>query len=198
MDDLPLDLYINDPKIHEQAAELAETYWDLWRGYSPADLDVLLDRAERLVKNTKSSYDRAVKDDLDDATVRKWRREYKLARTFRRVLRLLIKHHFYIGPDIPPYEEARPFDVGGPDIGAPAPELPPKTEAYLQAATRAADNPMSVGEIVHEVAEAEDVSESTAYKWLCDKNPLYEANAPADERLKMLRDMMDELATSRF
>lgn len=184
-----------DPGEYKTLVAYKRETWNRLRSYSPADLKVFMDMAVSQVNLSYDQYSLA-KDEDREKDMEHWRSEHRRAIVLRDVVGSLINYHLWQGGTPPPYDELETADEERrSNIGFE--QLPTRTQQFAKTAARVAYEAMSVKRIVREVAEAEDVSESTAYKWLCDRNPRYEANAPASDRLTALLDLMDEMSTSR-
>jgi len=180
-------------ELSRHRKEATAEYIDKFSPYGPADLMALLETSEQRLEHHRSLW-----AELDEGSDLKGqvRIAYHRERGRRQAIQSLLDGHLLHGPSFE-LNHIGSIDDLADEMRAARSNLPEKTTRYLEVAARVARGAMSVSEIVREVAAHKQVSESTAYKWLCDRNPRYKANAPEDERLTSLLDLIDEVATSR-
>jgi hypothetical protein len=69
----------------------------------------------------------------------------------------------------------------------PSAEIPDSTRHFAHVAYPLLTRCSTVREVIRELVTREQVAESTAYKWLCDRNPLYEPGGAQAARFHRLK-----------
>jgi hypothetical protein len=182
------------------AAAQSDTYkrtWDRLRHYTPSDLNAMIQVVDARLEEVIARWEYEYREGDTGAYLAALEDKQELEAE-RATLLQLIAYHFRIGPDgaVPKWGEVEDKLRPG-VITHDLKSLPKKTRRYLYVASQLDEEPVDVQHLVREVADIEGISESTAYKWLCDRNPLYEAGKKRLERISMLRKLILQVTASR-
>lgn len=188
---LPISTVHEDPDLQEFSRDVVSEAWNTYREYGPADLQVLHDHAKER-EDALKKFARHYKDrgnEEAETSARRRAHEYRLR---AHVLYALLGRRLRtpVGQEIPPFDEA-----GGTVLEERFRQVPKRTLDYLAAAAQYINEAETINWLCLEVAEDLGVSESTAYKWLCDQNPLYQPGRTVDERYEAMRDIISDFTS---